>query len=68
MKNEAVSEAGSVPDQVGDTRRAKHAGSHMVEPIGAAALCHWRIDSHMQSEGFDLSVEWGKQKTLHDVG
>lgn len=35
-----VSKAESVPDQVGDVLRAKHAGSRVVLPTGSAALCH----------------------------
>lgn len=40
MNNEAVSAAESVPDQVGDVLRAKHAGSRVVLPTGSTALCH----------------------------
>lgn len=67
MNNEVVSEAESVPDQVGDALRAKHAGSRVVLPTGSAALCHlprWLVCA--------LGRVWtvsgsGEAQTLHDV-
>lgn len=49
VNNEVVSVAESVPDQVGDVLRAKHAGSRVVLPTGSAALCHlpsWLMCAH----------------------
>lgn len=62
MNNEAVSRAESVPDQVGDVLRAKHAGSRVVLPTARAALCHLLKLVCVHTEGFGLSANRGKPK------
>lgn len=62
MNNEAVSRAESVPDQVGDVLRAKHAGSRVVLPTARAALCHLLKLACVHTEGFGLSANRGKPK------
>lgn len=62
MNNEAVSQAESVPDQVGDVLRAKHAGSRVVLPTARAALCHLLKLACVHTEGFGLSANRGKPK------
>lgn len=69
MNNEVVSEAESVPDQVGDVLRAKHAGS----PRGSAdraqqrsVIC--RAGSRVLAlKGFGAVGGLGEAETLHDV-
>lgn len=62
MNNEAVSRAESVPDQVSDVVRAKHAGSRVVLPTARAALCHLLKLACVHTEGFGLSANRGKPK------